>query len=180
MDGALHGDPLEASALEGIRWDWNATSHTARPRDLRRKSYDNRGTGNRVNASANPDRKTQRKEEHRVQAEARCGIADAASKSVGDLGGESVSNGAVDGSTVDVGFGGAESGMSVSVWRRHAFSSQLQRMSVVAEVSGIEGLTEEAGVPEVCRSSCFCHIFIVCLHASRRRECAIFESSLYH
>lgn len=140
VDGALHGDPLEASALEGIRWDWNATSHTAFPRDLRGKSYDNSGTGNQVNASVNPDWKPQQEEER-------------ASKSVGDSGGESFSShpdGFDSRSTVDVGF----DGMSVSVWRRHAFSSQLQRMSVVVQVSGIEGLTKESGVPEVCRS---CH-----------------------
>lgn len=138
MDGALHGDPLEASALEAIRWDWNSTCHTARPRDLRRKSYDN--------ASVNPNWKPREEQEQRADAE-----ANAASKSV-DVGGESFSSG-------PVGF----DEVSVSVWRRHAFSSQLQRMSVVVQVAGIEGVTEESGVPEVCKYSCFCRIFVVCL-----------------
>ncbi|CAN0026364.1 unnamed protein product [Pylaiella littoralis] len=94
VDGVLHGDPLEASALEGIRWDWNATSHTAHPR------------------TTSVHRSSKRSKD----------------KGTGEEGG----------------------GVSVAVWRRYAFSSQLQRMSVIAEVSGGAALTGEgAAVPQV-------------------------------
>lgn len=99
VGGVLHGDPLEASALEGIRWDWNATSHTASPRV------------ESVDSHKNGARKKRTKETEVVEE---------------------------------------DDGVAVAVWRRHAFSSQLQRMSVIAEVSGSVGMTGDGPAsPEV-------------------------------
>lgn len=139
VDGALHGDPLEVSALEGIRWSWNATSHTASPR-----------------------------------SEDTVGSKPASAVSGGSAGGETATEkvkrgknrrkskkGDVDGVGEEPGVG---SGVAATVWRRYAFSSQLQRMSVIAEVSGGGGagggadlLTGAEAGPEVgrcCRGCC--------------------------
>lgn len=100
MGGTFHGDPLEASALKGIGWGWNTTTHIAQP-----------------NAEI-------------ANFTAGAGSVDAAVD--GDMDGDGVQDG----------------GIRVAVWRRHAFSSQLQRMSVIGEVFGA-GLTAEKGVHEV-------------------------------
>ena len=128
VDDILHGDPLEASALEGIRWQWNATSHIARPRPF--------STG--IDTRPSPDT-TQTKQPQKKQ------LNESVSNSVDDSGREPVAGG--DGDDQQ------EAAMSVRVLRRHAFSSQLQRMSVVAKVlAGGGGLTANKGIPEVCAS----------------------------
>ena len=128
VDDILHGDPLEASALEGIRWQWNATSHIARPRPF--------STG--IDTCPSPDT-TQTKQPQKKQ------LNKSVSNSVDDSGREPIAGG--DGDDQQ------EADISVRVLRRHAFSSQLQRMSVVAEVlAGGGGLTANKGIPEVCAS----------------------------
>lgn len=124
VDGVLHGDPLEASALEGIRWDWNATSHTASPRSTESVA---------AAAAAADDDDDKEKSDNKSKDTAK-------------------------------GEGGADDGVAVTVWRRYAFSSQLQRMSVVAEVSGSaaaltakgkgKGATAVAEVRRVCAAFC--------------------------
>lgn len=112
MNGTLRGDPLEASALEGVGWTWDPITHTARPATV--------PSSNNNTTIATPTSDMVHKGEGR--------------------GGEA---------TIGTGKHGGQGGdVSVAVWRRHAFSSQLQRMSVVAEVSGA-GLTADEGVPEV-------------------------------
>ncbi|CAN0223807.1 unnamed protein product, partial [Ectocarpus sp. 8 AP-2014] len=151
VDGVLHGDPLEASALEGIRWRWDAVSHTARPDDGEpvvalesdggggggkggcadddddsEKSTD----GNSRKPEGKPGAKVEIKKGGRRKTKARGGSRNAGSHERG-----------VEKASGD--------GVSVAVWRRYAFSSQLQRMSVVAEVcGGSAGLADKEGVPE--------------------------------
>lgn len=151
LDGVLHGDPLEASALEGIRWHWNATSHTARPQDsssddLRETPVlesDSDKADSPPSASSNPS-----KGRPKARSNKAAEVSGAAGKSEETRGEESAAEGLTD---EDSGAGDM-SGMAVAVWRRYAFSSQLQRMSVVAEVSG-SGLTADAGSPEVRQGS---------------------------
>lgn len=207
LDGVLHGDPLEASALEGIGWHWNATSHIARPQhpeddicessvlnSAKDKVEDTKPTSpsgpskDHPKASANKTAEVSGaagKREETCEAESAMESAiDEESEVAGDAnevaaGAKKVAGGAIEvtggANEVAVGSnevaagakevtggvkevrggakevaGGAENAddVAVAVWRRHAFSSQLQRMSVVAEVSGV-GLAAEKGVPEV-------------------------------
>lgn len=177
LDGVLHGDPLEASALEGIRWHWNATSHTARPQHSSAnltetpvlKSDNDKADHPQPSAYSGPLKrhpkahgsKTAKASEAAGKAEetreAEAEAAEAASGAAGNTKIEKEAalesltdeDGGVDGGVTEVAGGvGYMEGVAVAVWRRHAFSSQLQRMSVVAEVSG-SGLTADKGAPEV-------------------------------
>lgn len=146
MDGVLHGDPLEASALEGIRWTWNVTSHTAQPQHS--NGFNSSET---VALKSNSSSKAQPDE---VSVSTHLPEADTASgNSEEDSEGDSLSDEHYTAETKSEELrgpeGGVGEGVGVVVWRRHAFSSQLQRMSVVAEVSG-SGLIADSGVPEVC------------------------------
>lgn len=118
VDGVLHGDPLEASALEGIRWSWNATSHTARPRSGDAVGSEPAG----VVSGGSGDGETAAAEEGEKDAKRGARRTGAKEGAVGGGGGAQ-------------GPGGG-AGVAAAVWRRYAFSSQLQRMSVIAEVSG--------------------------------------------
>ncbi|CAM9685835.1 unnamed protein product, partial [Hapterophycus canaliculatus] len=104
VDGVLNGDPLEVSALEGIHWNWNSSSHIAR-------------SGKEAVASKN--------ETESVDFDGDGGKESEAVVANGAEGEEEAKEGKVEPDDV-----------SVCVWRRYAFSSQLQRMSVIAEVSG--------------------------------------------
>lgn len=160
LDGVLHGDPLEASALEGIRWHWNATSHTARPQHsssdgVRETPVSNNDKADApLSASSSPSKRHPKAPSNK-SAEA----SGAAGKSVEARGEEAAvegladEDGGVDGGIKGVAGGVEEAtGVAVAVWRRYAFSSQLQRMSVVAEVSGV-GLTADLDSPEVRQGS---------------------------
>eukprot|EP00903_Cladosiphon_okamuranus_P019215 g17669.t1 len=122
VDGVLHGDPLEASALDGIGWSWNATSHTARPRS---------GDADASNPVSVASEDSIVDEAPTKKSKERAGVGE---------NGEGVGEGS--------------GGVATTVWRRYAFSSQLQRMSVIAEVSGARGgvgavsLTSEDEGPE--------------------------------
>lgn len=109
VEGVLHGDPLEASALEGIRWSWDATSHTARPQ-----------SGDASDGS----------EPASAVSEGLAGGEIEARQSKKKAARKKAKKGGVDGA------GDGSGGVAATVWRRYAFSSQLQRMSVIAEVSG--------------------------------------------
>lgn len=151
VDGVLHGDPLEASALEGIRWKWDAVSHTAHPDDGETvvalesggggggkggcadddDDRDKSTGGNNRKPEGKPGAKAEKRKGGRRKTKARGGSGNSGSDERG-----------VEKASGD--------GVSVAVWRRYAFSSQLQRMSVVAEVyGGSAGLTDKEGVPEV-------------------------------
>lgn len=130
VDGVLRGDPLEASALEGIRWSWNATSHTARPRSGDASDgSEPASAGSEGSAGGEAEAKKSKKEKKKkaTRRKAKKGGVDRA--------------------------GDGSGGVAATVWRRYAFSSQLQRMSVIAEVSGGGGgaasLTAEDAEPEV-------------------------------
>lgn len=136
VDGVLHGDPLEASALEGIRWSWNASSHTAHPRSG--GDADGLSHASVVSEGSTVDEtKTKKSEKEATRREAKGGGVGGKGEGVGEGSG----------------------GVTTTVWRRYAFSSQLQRMSVIAEVSGGRGrggaasLTSKDEGPEV-RHSC--------------------------
>lgn len=162
VGGVLHGDPLEASALEGIRWDWNATSHTARPRSGG-EAGDGGGVGGVGSKPASAvskgdvggDAATDGREEdeNNVSRRSKKGsgeVKDAAEKTgLAGVAGDGSGGG-------DSGGGGVA--VAVAVWRRYAFSSQLQRMSVVAEVSGVGGhlaaSEEDAEVSHCCCFAC--------------------------
>lgn len=135
VDGVLHGDPLEASALEGIKWTWNAGSHTAHPKTSQIGSFNETAASKSSDGDTNSDttvvpkrrsRKRKSRGDRKIKENAEEKEAEEAREPVKDAG----------------------DGVSVAVWRRYAFSSQLQRMSVVAEVEGGE-LTARTGVPEV-------------------------------
>lgn len=153
VDGVLHGDPLEASALQGIQWAWNATSHTAYPQQSVSLNETVVQSQNETVASASSNKDddadpslTPGGKRH-PQDEANAVGARGSFREFGS-GNESTTEG---GNGQGLEEGGHTAGdVGVTVWRRYAFSSQLQRMSVVAEVSGAE-LTDEAGVPEVTR-----------------------------
>lgn len=151
LDGVLHGDPLEASALEGIRWHWNATSHTARPQDpssdgLRETPVLESDDDKADTPPSAPSSPSKRRPKARSNKAAE--VSGAAGKSEETRGKEAAAEDLVG---EDSGAGDM-TGVEVAVWRRYAFSSQLQRMSVVAEVSG-SGLTTDAGSPEVRQGS---------------------------
>lgn len=138
VDGVLRGDPLEASALEGIRWAWNATSHTARPRQD--PGYDDTFVSNPNGGSYKETVETNQDIEGDNTKNTPMG------KSEENADDDSIATG--DGEGVVLKGGAEDDTVAVEVWRRYAFSSQLQRMSVVAEVKGV-GLTAEAKTPEV-------------------------------
>ncbi|CAM9605639.1 unnamed protein product, partial [Laminaria digitata] len=166
LDGVLHGDPLEASALEGIRWHWNATSHTASPQhssaNLTETPRHPKAYGSKTaKASEAAGKAEETREAEAEAAEAACGAAgktkiEKACQAEAVLESLTDEDGGVDGGVTEVAGGvGDMEGVAVAVWRRHAFSSQLQRMSVVAEVSG-SGLTADKGAPEawvLCKGS---------------------------
>ncbi|CAM9874653.1 unnamed protein product [Ectocarpus sp. 6 AP-2014] len=149
VDGVLHGDPLEASALEGIRWKWDAVSHTARPDDgepaVALHSDGDGGKGGCANDDDDSDKSTggnSRKPEGKpgAKVEKKKG-GRRKTKARGASGNTGSHERGVEKTSGD--------GVSVGVWRRYAFSSQLQRMSVVAEVcGGSADLTDKEGVPE--------------------------------
>lgn len=160
-NGVLRGDPLEASALEGIRWDWDPSSRTASPIKASAENSARNSKGGDVEGS---HKKASRKRRRKF-AEASSEVENEAG-TPGDSGstaspgrqdeateGERKGEGEASPSRHDMeeGLDDGRMGeaMQVTVWRRHAFSSQLQRMSVVAEVSGA-GLTADKDVPEVC------------------------------
>lgn len=151
VDGVLHGDPLEASALEGIRWKWDAVSHTARPDDGKTVvalESDGNGKGgsadndDREKPTGSGNKKTEDKPGAKAEKKKKGGRRKTKPRGGGGSG------------KADSDERGAEKasgdGVSVEVWRRYAFSSQLQRMSVVAKVcGGSAALTDKEGVPEV-------------------------------
>lgn len=138
VDGVLHGDPLEASALEGIQWAWNATSHTAYPKSqvgsfnetTLLKTTDEDTTSDKVVPKRRRSKKKPQEKMDKIEENSEEKPSGPAGKATG------------------------EDAVSVAVWRRYAFSSHLQRMSVVAEVDGDE-LTALPGVPEVIRFLCY-------------------------
>lgn len=143
VDGVLHGDPLEASALQGIQWAWNATTHTAYPlRDVNNSSSSlQKSTRDSTPESAGKDK---REDMDRVRSKSRRrGLFATGSVQASPLG-----SGEGSGVATSEAGGAAGDGLSVGVWRRHSFSSQLQRMSVIAEVDG-RGLTAKEGSSEV-------------------------------
>ncbi|CAB1107624.1 unnamed protein product [Ectocarpus sp. CCAP 1310/34] len=148
VDGVLHGDPLEASALEGIRWKWDALSHTARPDDgetaVSQRSDGGGGKGGCADDEDDRDKSTgghRRKPEGKPGAKAEKKGGRRKTKARGGSGNSGSDERGVEKASGD--------GISVAVWRRYAFSSQLQRMSVVAEIyGGSAGLTNKEGVPE--------------------------------
>lgn len=163
-NGVLCGDPLEASALEGIRWDWDPSSHTASPT---RGSAENSARSSKggdvedrvITSHKKASRKRRRKfAEASSEAENEAGTpGDSGSTATpgkqeearkGEREGEGEASPSRNDTEEGLNDGRMSEAMQVSVWRRHAFSSQLQRMSVVAEVSGA-GLTTDKDVPEV-------------------------------
>lgn len=135
VDGILHGDPLEASALEGIKWTWNAVSHTAYPKILRNGSVNETvASKTNIDGDTNSDATVVPKRRSKNR------------KSRGDRNSKEASKQNEEGARGPVKTTGDD--VSVAVWRRYAFSSQLQRMSAVAEVEGGE-LTARTGEPEV-------------------------------
>lgn len=153
--------------MKGIHWAWDATSHTARPQrsDVGfNETVVSKNVEGKESPSSAPGKRRPR--------------ADLGQKSRGADGGggrgerleaveaeisetENAAEAAseeADNEVADVkgGEGAGEAGevggdAAVEVWRRYAFSSQLQRMSVVVEVSG-RGLTADEGEPEVPRA----------------------------
>lgn len=159
LDGVLHGDPLEASALEGIRWHWNATSHTARPLHSSSDGLRETPISNHDKADSPPPASSSPSKSHpKALSNKTVEASEAAEKSEEAHGEEAAVEGLIDEDGVDGAIkgvaGGVEdaTGVAVAVWRRYAFSSQLQRMSVVAEVSGT-GLTADLDAPEVRQGS---------------------------
>ena len=161
LDGVLHGDPLEASALEGIRWHWNATSHTARPQHssdgLREtpvlKSDNDKADAPPSSSSSPSKRHSKARNSKTAETSGAAGKSEEAGEAEAVVEGLEDEDGGVDGGVKEVAGGvGDTAGVAVAVWRRYAFSSQLQRMSVVAEVSG-DGLTADSKAPEVLQKS---------------------------
>ncbi|CAM9834772.1 unnamed protein product [Scytosiphon promiscuus] len=172
--GVLHGDPLEVSALEGILWSWNASSHIATPRkevvapqnetetvdsgggegsEGDAVGVDGKDSGGKKRSKSSGDVKRQ---EVKVKASGSVSRGKAQEDA-------SIKNGSKTASKGSKGRAGAgeegeagSDGVSVGVWRRYAFSSQLQRMSVIAEVFGSEALTGAKRKPEawvLCKGS---------------------------
>ncbi|CAM9239935.1 unnamed protein product [Ectocarpus sp. 12 AP-2014] len=150
VDGVLHGDPLEASALEGIRWKWDAVSHTARPDDCETavSQRSDGGGGGKVGCADDDDDRDRSTGGNSRKPEGQPGAK--AEKKKGGRRKTKATSGSGNSDSDERGVEKASAdGVSVEVWRRYAFSSQLQRMSVVAEVcGGSAGLTNKEGVPE--------------------------------
>lgn len=160
VDGVLHGDPLEVSALEGIRWDWNASCHTARPRRKASASKngvetvaaadgDESGSGSTVRVTNDGDASKGKGEITTSDGDSNSTANEYDKRTSNDSSNNkgSSAKGAKQKGVKEEEDG--NDGVSVSVWRRYAFSSQLQRMSVIAEVSGSDALANRKKEPEV-------------------------------